>query len=332
MSHNVELHLGVNGAFCSRRWEQPENWMRLTKELGYPCHEFCGDVIDPFFSGDLPFQLEQARETREAAKKHGIYITDIYTGVATHRFHGLSHSDPIPRQRMLEWIVSCMDIATEMGVDRVGGHWDAVSVEVMEQGEHSYAEAIRRLHETFRELAQIGRDKNMAAIYQEQMYTPSEAPWTIKQAEEFLIEVNRNNNGCPVYITIDVGHMAGNHYGLTGSDLDYLEWLRALAPFAEIIHLQQTTQDASHHWPFTPEYNDRGHIRMQHLMEAIRHGHEHYSESWVSEVLEPVAKCWLIAEIIPGSTKTEKKLLEELRISADYLKRYLPDGRLTLSV
>ena len=331
MSRNVELHLGVNGAFCTRRWEKPENWMRLTKDLGYPCHEFCADVIDPFFSGDTQFQLAQARETRKAAKEHGIHITDIYTGVATHRFHGLSHSDPIPRQRMIEWIVSCMDIALEMGTDRIGGHWDAIAVEIMEQGEHPYKEAVRRQHEIFRDLSKIGRDKGIAAIYQEQMYIPSEAPWTIKQAEEFLIEVNRKNDGCPVYVTIDVGHMAGNHYGLAGKDLDYTQWLRALAPFAEIIHLQQTTQDASHHWPFTEEYNERGHVRMEPILEAIQYGHEHYEESWVSEHMAPVDKCWLIAEIIPGSTKTEKKLLEELKTSADYLKRWLPEGNLTLT-
>lgn len=331
MARTVDLHLTVSGAFCSRRWEKPESWMRLTAELGFPCHEFSGDVIDPFFSGDRHFQFVQARDARKAAEKHGVRIPSLCTGTATHRFHGLSHSDPIPRQKMVEWVVAQMDIAKEMGADRIGGRWDAIGVEVIEEGDHAYNQAIKRQHEIFRDLAQIGRDKGIAHIGQEQMYIPSEAPCTIKQAEEFLIEVNRKNTGCPVYLMIDVGHAAGMNYGLSGRDLDYREWLRALAPFAETIHLQQTTPDASHHWPFTEEYNERGHIRMEEIIEAIQAGHEHYEQSWVSEVLPPVADHWMVVELIPASTKTEAVLLEELRTSAEYCKQFMPDGALTLS-
>src|SRR5579862_8774021 len=67
----VHLDIGINGAFLTRRWEQPENWMRLTRECGYTAHSFCGDVIDPFFSGDRAFQIEQALATREAAARYG---------------------------------------------------------------------------------------------------------------------------------------------------------------------------------------------------------------------------------------------------------------------
>src|SRR5436190_595066 len=82
----VHVEIGVNGAFLTRRWEEPDNWMRLTKEYGFPLHSFCADVLDPFFSGDRPYQLETARAVRAAAERHGIEIWDVYTGVATHRF------------------------------------------------------------------------------------------------------------------------------------------------------------------------------------------------------------------------------------------------------
>ncbi len=41
MSHQVTLQLGLDGAFATRRWENPENIIRLTKELGFDVHEFC---------------------------------------------------------------------------------------------------------------------------------------------------------------------------------------------------------------------------------------------------------------------------------------------------
>ena len=320
-----ELKLAINGAFCTRRWEEPENWMRLTREVGFEYHEFCGDVIDPFFSGDREYQVRTARAVKAAAEKYGIGITDIYTGVATHRFHGLSHSDPACRKRMKQWITDAMDLALEMGTGAVGGHWDAFSVEVLQDPART-REAWDRLCDTFRELAIIAKEKGLRAIYQEQMYIPSEVPWTIEQAYEFLITVNKDNDGCPVRLTVDVGHQAGMHYGASGEDLDYLAWVEHFAAVADIIHLQQTTPDASHHWPFTPEYNQRGHVKIQPILTAIEKSHQKFPTSRLAGVMEPVERTYLVAEIIPGSTKTEEKLLEELRVSAEYLKEFVPEA------
>src|SRR5262249_27520943 len=38
MPRTFKLDLEINGAFLPRRWEEPDNWMRLTKECGFPVH------------------------------------------------------------------------------------------------------------------------------------------------------------------------------------------------------------------------------------------------------------------------------------------------------
>ena len=68
------------------------------------------------------------------------------------------------------------------------------------------------------------------------------------------------------------------------------------------------------------------------LIEAIEQSHREYASNPVSEHLPPVEKTFLIAEIIPGSTKTEEKLLEELRVSAEYLKQFVPEEGLELAI
>jgi sugar phosphate isomerase/epimerase len=327
----VHVDIGINGAFLTRRWEEPANWMRLTVELGYPYHEFCADVLDPFFSGDTAYQLETAECTKEAAAELGVTIIDVYTGMATHRFHGLSHSHPRVRARMREWIVRCMDIALVMGTDRVGGHWDALSVEVLEDS----AEADRVMARTasqFRDLARVAADKGLKALYNEQMYVPSETPWTIEQGYRFLETVNREPVGAPVFLTVDVGHQAGMHYGLGGTDLRYDEWLRHFAPVSEVIHLQQTTPDASAHWPFTPAYNKEGHVDVQVVLAAIEEGHRRFATSPLAEYMEPSERNVLVVEVIPGSTTTEARLLSDLRDTAHYLRRFVPEGGLTFTV
>jgi len=331
MTRTLHLDIGINGAFITRRWEDPENWMRLTAELGYPCQEFCGDVLDPFFSGDKTYQMQTAQATAAAAKKYGITICDIYTGVATHRFHGLSHSNEAVRARMRDWIIECMDIARAMGVGRIGGHWDAFSIEVMDDSKR-FAEAKERTYAQLRDLAVIAKRKGLTALYDEQMYIPSEIPWTINGAYEFMEATNKGSAGVPILLTVDVGHMAGMAYGGAGDDLDYRAWLRHFAPVAEIVHLQQTTPEASHHWPFTDANNAKGHVKMEEVLAAIRHGHEAWATNPLARFMKPVTQTWLIAEIIPGSTKREEPLLDELKTTTAYLRRFVPVGGLDWSI
>jgi len=223
------------------------------------------------------------------------------------------------------------EICRALGTTRLGGHWDAFSVEVLEDAGRT-RKAWHRVVEQFRELAGAAGAFGMTAIYNEQMYIPSEVPWTLEQSERFLVEANRGRPGVPVRLTIDVGHQAGMHYGLSGTDLDYTEWIRRLGAFTELIHLQQTTPDGSHHWPFTPEYNERGHVSIPAVLEALRDSHAHAQESPIAAVLEPCDTCILIGEWIPGSTRTEAKLLEELAASACFLREHVPAGGVDLVV
>lgn len=327
MKKQVNINVAVNGAFLTRRWEKPENFMKLTAECGYKYHSFCGDVLDPFFSGDRKYQLKTAEEIKKASKKHRVEIVDYYTGVATHRFHGLSHSDTVVQERMIRWIEEAMDVSVAMGTTRIGGHWDAVSVEVLSNPK-LLKKAYENIYSKFREIARIAKRKGISSVYNEQMYIPSEKPWTLKEAEEFLIQVNKNNTGVPVRLTVDVGHQAGQSYGMKGRDADYLEWLRQFAAFTEIIHIQQTTLDASHHWPFTPEYNKKGGIKIENVIEAIKDSFKNLKINPVAKYLQPVENIYLVAEIIPGSTKPEKVLLNELKETSRYLRKYIPENGL----
>lgn len=327
MKREVRIDIGINGAFLTRRWEEPDNWMLLTKEAGYDYHEFCSDLLDPFFSGNKNYQIETAIRTEEAAKKHGVTITDIYTGVATHRFHGLAHSNPVVRERMKRWILETMDLALAMNVTKIGGHWDALPVEVLADPKKAET-AVDRLYQTFRDLALAGKEKGIEGIYIEQMYIPSEVPWTMEQAEAYLVAVNKENKGCPVFLTVDVGHQAGMHYGRQGNDLKYEEWLRRFGAACEIIHLQQTTRDASHHWSFTSEANTQGEVVMEEVLPALQWSHAHYQEQPWAKHLAPAGSTILILEYIPGSTKTEKEVMREITEGCRFLRNYIPRGGL----
>jgi len=303
--------------------------MGLTRELGYTYHEFCGDVIDPFFSGDESYQKETAERVRCAAQEYGVVITDYYTGTATHRFHGLSHSDASVRARMREWIERAMEIALALGTDRIGGHWDAIPVERLGD-EELVRQSLKNIYREFREIAAVAGKKGIAAVANEQMYIPSEIPWTMSGADEFLVEVNSQNEGCPVYLTVDTGHQAGTHYGGSGGDLHYVKWLERFASVCETVHIQQTTPDASAHWPFTEEYNRRGHVRIDEVLGAIERSQRDHAQRPFAKVLAPVTRTILVLELIPGSTMTEEAVLGALKESYAYLRQFIPEGGITI--
>jgi hypothetical protein len=70
---------------------------------------------------------------------------------------------------------------------------------------------------------------------------------------------------------------------------------------------------------------------MEKVLDAIRYSHAHHHEQPFAAILKPVERCWLVGEIIPGSTKEESKLLAELTESARYLRQYVPEGGLNWS-
>lgn len=323
MSRTVSLKLGLDGAYATRRWEKPENIVGLVRELGYPCMEFCADIIDPFFMGDTQFRLDLAAKCRAVAERVGVEIWNLYTGMCTHRSHGFSHSHVAPRRRMEEWMVLAMQTAVALGGPRLGGHMDAIPVEYLKDPA-AYGRACANAYAAWRNLARLGQEVGVEALYVEQMYIPSEIPWTLDQTAECLLAVNTESEGCPVYVTVDVGHQAGQQYGMTAPDTDYLEWVRRYGAFSEVIHLQQTSPEGSHHWPFTEQYNEAGHIEMDKFMAALRESHEAAAASPVAAALAPVTTQRLILEVIPGSTKCEDLLLEELRLSAEYLTQFIP--------
>jgi len=170
------------------------------------------------------------------------------------------------------------------------------------------------------------------SMYQPQGCVPAEAPCTIKQAEEFLIQVNRNSRGCAVHLAIDVARMAGQNYRQESRDCDYLAWLGELAGFAEVIRISQTPAGACSYLPFTEEHNKRGNIDIQRLLDAVRQGHDHHEQSWVSEVLDPVTECWLVLDVRPDFWRTDEQVLGDLRESFDYLSEWIPEEGLSLSV
>ncbi|HID95046.1 MAG TPA: sugar phosphate isomerase/epimerase [Candidatus Latescibacteria bacterium] len=306
---NSTLKLGINLAFVRKRWTSPEEWFSIVKEkLGLEYVEFCSDLLDPVFVSE-PTRSRLAAEIKSKAEEYGLQIVDYCTGMMPHCINLLSHPDPEVRQDGFRWCEGAVKVAAKMGARGIGGHFDAISFRDWSD-ENRYEFYIAGLIQAFRGLSKLAGERGLEFILWEQMYVPGEVPYTIDQAEEVYRRTNEDA-GLPVYLLVDIGHACCQNYPHKPQDRDPYTWLRRLAPISPVIHIHQTTADASCHWPFTREYNEAGIIRPEKVIEAINSSgsKENYL---VFEVFHPLAA-------------DEGQVLDELSQTVEYWRRHVEE-------
>ena len=128
-------------------------------------------------------------------------------------------------------------------------------------------------------------------------------------------------------------------------DSDPYAWLRALAGWSPIIHLQQTDGSHSAHLPFTEAENSEGVIEGRAVLEAIR---DHYSGAATAGAeggaggtassdpetgLPPrVEDIYLTLEVFSGTAETPTGIRRKMAESVEYWRRFVPEDGLRMDV
>ena len=297
----AKVVFGTNLSWAVKRWPMPSEWAEILASMDVKVAQFSFDLFDPRASPGAAEHM--AALVRDAVKAYGITIHSTFTGLAAYSFNMLSHPDPVMRSDALDWYMRAVDFTSMIGVRATGGHIAAMSVrDYRDQARRSFVE--QALLEAVGSLRVYAASKGLDMILWEPMPVSREPPWTMAEAERFLKEANRGP-GAAVKLNIDVGHQCT----LSGPEGDPYEWIRRFAPESPAIHIQQTDGRADRHWPFTEEYNSRGIIRPDKVLEAI-------DASGAKEV-------YLFLEYIPPFELDDDKVLSELRQSVAYWKQYL---------
>ena len=204
---NPRIYLAIDNCFASKRWTEPDDWMRVIKDLGiYYVEASADNECDPLYMG--PDYLERwVDKVGNSGVKHGVKVCNLYSGHGTYATLGLAHTDTEVRDRFLnQWLKPMAATAGKLGAG-LGFFCHAFSDEVLqdcERYEFHRKDLVRRLAE----LAEYVSVCGCGAAGVEQMYTPHQIPWTVKGAYELLSEIFGLSKK-PFYITVDVGHMAG---------------------------------------------------------------------------------------------------------------------------
>ncbi|GHU64418.1 AP endonuclease [Spirochaetia bacterium] len=355
-----KLYLAVDNCFAHKRWTKPEEWCGLIADLGVNYIEASADTeLDPLYMG-REYLKDWVKDAKAAQKTTGVEISSLYSGHGTYTTLGLAHTDTRVRRHMLDhWFKPMADIAGELGAG-LGFFAHGFPHRVL-QDETSYNRTIDTIKQGLVEINKYSSDRGSSFTCIEQMYTPHQYPWTIRQTRDLIRSISKDS-GTPFYFTEDLGHhhtkflkppLGQEWFGSDKAfrlaekgemenlklemkktpylfsepeDNDCYAWLSSLGKYCPVIHLQQTNGQCSEHRPFTPENNKWGIIEGGKLILALKKAYE----SFDTDMPEPCSKIYLTLELFAGTSAIMQDFLISLKESILYWRRFIPHDGLPL--
>jgi len=261
----------VNNGYTVQDNPEPEVWVRPAAASGVRYLEYFADHMDPlYYERVIRDRSEYFRDTMRVLEENSIEVVSVGTGRLLYLTNALAHPYADMAEEGLRWCKGMVDLAAGMGAKFIAGHYDYITLTEIERDPDA---AVERVLERLLRLAEYAGEKGLEAICLEQMYTRQLKPYTVEEGK-YLIERLNAKADVPFYMHCDTGHMAvgpKDDPKHTAQDKDPYYWLRQTYGDTGkmFVHLQQTDAESSRHWPFTDEYNARGFIDADKVVEAL---------------------------------------------------------------
>ena len=293
----MRVRLGVNTCFAVKRWPRPQDWAPLVRDrLRLRLVQHSLDLVEPpLGTGSI---VAPAGAVRKAAALHDLEIHSTFTGLAAYSANLLLHPDHDARTAARISLHRAIAFTERVGGIATGGHVGAFAVA-------DWTDPDRRrqrwgdLRAALANLAHDARRAGLEYLVVENLAAARE-PSTMAMIRELLDDGDALR--VPIRLCLDVGHMCVP--GTSGDDRDPYAWLRAFAPVAPMVQLQQSDAEGDHHWPFTAERNAMGRIDADRVLDAL-------GEGGATDVT-------LILEVIPPFEQADETVLDDLVASTDY--------------
>jgi D-erythrulose 1-phosphate 3-epimerase len=114
----------------------------------------------------------------------------------------------------------------------------------------------------------------------------------------------------------------------SSQDCSVHHWLQELGCYSPIIHLQQSDGKSSPHWPFSPEYNQKGIIRVEEVIHSIARAYQKEPQAGLPP---PCSEIVLTFEPFISTAGNTNDALEEIEQSIQHWRQYIPRDGMRLS-
>ncbi len=252
--------LGFNCNCFTNRFDEPEVWTSLCKEMGINHVMFNADLIDPYW--DWEVQKKLLDRTLEACAKHDVSIFASFGGHHGHQ-HYLGHFDDDARREGIKFFKNAIRQAAYLGAKSFGTCFGIQTVRT-DSDPVLRKELLEKTIDAYFEVAEYAASVGLSALAYEATSVERETCATFEE-NDYVLE-RCSTMAVPLRVTLDLGHR--NMRG-TKEEADHIAWIERYGTHCDVIDLQQTSLSASHHWPFTEEYNKMGVIDAEEVTRAV---------------------------------------------------------------
>ncbi|MEO9825636.1 MAG: TIM barrel protein [Paracoccaceae bacterium] len=225
-------------------------------------HEF----INPSWPAATISRL--TRDMRAALDRTGVRVTSGMTGPYG-RLNHFGHPDKAVRQYYIDWFKTFADITAELGGKSIGTQFAIFTFQDFD--DHARRETlIQTAIECWAEVAEHGARAGLEFVFWEPMSIGREFGETIQASLSLQDRLSAHNMAIPMWMMADIDH--GDVTSVNPDDFDPFAWARAVPKVSPIIHIKQSLLDKGGHRPFIAEYNAKGRIHPEPLLQALAEG------------------------------------------------------------
>lgn len=225
-------------------------------------HEF----INPSWPAATISRL--TRDMRKALDRTGVRVTSGMTGPYG-RLNHFGHPDKDVRRYYVDWFKIFAEITADLGGSSVGTQFAIFTFREFDDPARK-EEFVKIAIDCWAEVAEHGAQVGLDYVFWEPMSIGREFGETIEASLALQDRLTARNMAIPMWMMADIDH--GDVTSENQDDFDPYAWARAVPKVSPIIHIKQSLMDKGGHRPFTAEFNAKGRIQPQPLLQALAAG------------------------------------------------------------
>ena len=263
----MPLTLSLNTNPLVNRFAEPADLIEtVARDLKVRDLQLTHEFINP--SWPAPVIRRLTREMGTALNRTGVRVTSGMTGPYG-RLNHFGHPDADVRRYYIDWFKTFADITADLGGTSVGTQFAIFTYKDFDDPARR-EELIKIAIDCWAEVAEHAKGAGLSFLFWEPMSVGREFGETIAGCLHLQDRLTSANMAIPMWMMADIDH--GDVTSANPDDFDPYAWARAVPKVSPIIHIKQSLMDKGGHRPFIAEFNAKGRIHPEPLLEAFAQG------------------------------------------------------------
>ncbi len=259
--------LSLNTNPLVNRFAEPDDLIEtVARDLRIRDLQLTHEFINP--SWPAPVIRRLTRQMDAALQRTGVMVTSGMTGPYG-RLNHFGHPDADVRKYYIDWFKIFADIIGDLGGTSVGSQFAIFTYKDFDDPTRREG-LIDVAIDCWAVVAEHAKAAGLSHIFWEPMSIGREFGETIKACLALQDRLTGADMAIPMWMMADIDH--GDVASQNPDDFDPYAWARAVPEVSPIIHIKQSLMDKGGHRPFTAEFNARGRIHPELLLQAFREG------------------------------------------------------------